>query len=112
MIPLAVVVFGLLSVAAVLCLVRLGRGPSMLDRVVATDSLLALVVTGLAASLFFGADSTVLTALVVVSLLGFVGSVSVARYVGGMLTEADPEPEPGAESRDEAKPAGPSEEQR
>ena len=26
--------------------------------------------------------------LVVVSLLGFVGSVSVARYIGGMLSES------------------------
>ena len=31
---------------------------------------------------------TVVPVLVVVSLLAFVGSVSVARYIGGMLVDA------------------------
>ncbi len=90
----AVVVFTLLGASALLVLVRLGRGPSLLDRVVATDSLLAVVATGLAAGLALTRDTTVLPALVVVSLLGFVGAVSVARYVGGMLVAAQQEGDP------------------
>ena len=34
-------------------------------------------------------DATVVPVLVVVSLLAFVGSVSIARYVGGMLLRSD-----------------------
>ncbi len=90
----AVVVFALLGVSALLVLVRLGRGPSLLDRVVATDSLLAIVASGLAAGLAFTRDTSVLPALVVVSLLGFIGAVSVARYVGGMLVAAQREGDP------------------
>lgn len=88
-----VVVFGLLGVGALLTMVRLGRGPSLLDRVVATDSLLAITASGLAATVALTRDTSVLPALVVVSLLGFIGAVSVARYVGGMLVAAEREGE-------------------
>ena len=77
--------FGLLGSGALLALVRLGRGPSLLDRVVATDTLLVIVSAGLAVYAALARDPTLVPVLVVVSLLAFVGSVSVARYIGGML---------------------------
>ena len=75
----------LLGSGALLALVRLARGPSLLDRVVATDTLLVIVSAGLAVYAALARDPTVVPVLVVVSLLAFVGSVSVARYIGGML---------------------------
>lgn len=81
--------YGLLGVGALLALVRLGAGPSLLDRVVATDTLLVIIAAGLAVHAGLQRDPTVVPVLVVVSLLAFVGSVSVARYVGGMLVHAD-----------------------
>ena len=75
----------LLGAGALLALVRLGLGPSLLDRVVATDVLLVIVSAGLAVYAALARDPTVVPVLVVVSLLAFVGSVSVARYIGGML---------------------------
>jgi len=75
----------MLGVGALLTLVRLARGPSLLDRVVATDVLLVIISAGLAVYAALARDPTVVPVLVVVSLLAFVGSVSVARYVGGML---------------------------
>jgi multicomponent Na+:H+ antiporter subunit F len=77
--------FGLLGSGALLALVRLARGPSLLDRVVATDTLLVIISAGLAVYAALARDPTLVPVLVVVSLLAFVGSVSVARYVGGML---------------------------
>jgi multicomponent Na+:H+ antiporter subunit F len=77
--------FGMLGVGALLALVRLGIGPSLLDRVVATDTLLVIIAAGLAVHAGLRRDPTVVPVLVVVSLLAFVGSVSVARYIGGML---------------------------
>ena len=74
--------------APLLALVRLARGPSLLDRVVATDILLVIIAAGLAVHAALRRDPTVVPVLVVVSLLAFVGSVSVARYVGGMLLQA------------------------
>jgi multicomponent Na+:H+ antiporter subunit F len=77
--------YGMLGAGALLALVRLARGPSLLDRVVATDILLVIIAAGLAVHATLNRDPTVVPVLVVVSLLAFVGSVSVARYVGGML---------------------------
>jgi multicomponent Na+:H+ antiporter subunit F len=77
----------MLGGGALLALVRLARGPSLLDRVVATDILLVIISAGLAVYAALMRDPTVVPVLVVVSLLAFVGSVSVARYIGGMLVE-------------------------
>jgi multicomponent Na+:H+ antiporter subunit F len=86
-----VATYALLGGGALLALVRLARGPSLLDRVVATDVLLIIVAAGLAVHAALERDPTLVPVLVVVSLLAFVGSVSVARYVGGMLVKsADP----------------------
>ncbi|MGY2127071.1 monovalent cation/H+ antiporter complex subunit F [Blastococcus sp. SYSU DS0617] len=77
--------YGMLGIGALLSLIRLGIGPSLLDRVVATDTLLVIIAAGLAVHAGLQRDPTVVPVLVVVSLLAFVGSVSVARYIGGML---------------------------
>ncbi len=77
--------YGMLGTGALLALIRLGAGPSLLDRVVATDTLLVIIAAGLAVHAGLQRDPTVVPVLVVVSLLAFVGSVSVARYIGGML---------------------------
>jgi multicomponent Na+:H+ antiporter subunit F len=80
--------FALLGGGALLALVRLARGPSLLDRVVATDTLLVIISAGLAVYAGLARDAALVPVLVVVSLLAFVGSVSVARYIGGMIVRA------------------------
>ena len=80
--------YSMLGAGALLALVRLALGPSLLDRVVATDILLVIIAAGLAVYAALRRDPTVVPVLVVVSLLAFVGSVSVARYIGGMLVES------------------------
>ena len=81
----SVLAYTLLGGGALLSLLRLALGPSLLDRVVATDTLLVIVAAGLAVHAALQRDPTVVPVLVVVSLLAFVGSVSVARYIGGVL---------------------------
>ncbi|MBX7268377.1 cation:proton antiporter [Micromonospora sp. Llam7] len=76
----AVVLTGLLSVAALLALVRLYRGPSLLDRVIAADMLLATMVGAVGAEAAINRHATTLPVLVVLALLGFVGSVSLVRF--------------------------------
>jgi multicomponent Na+:H+ antiporter subunit F len=81
----ATALYVMIGGGALLALVRLARGPSLLDRVVATDTLLVIIAAGLAVHAALVRDPTLVPVLVVVSLLAFVGSVSVARYIGGML---------------------------
>jgi multicomponent Na+:H+ antiporter subunit F len=79
------IAYVLVSAGGLLALARLVRGPSLLDRVVASDTLLVIVAAGLAVVAALDRNTTLVPVLLVVSLLGFVGSVAVARYVGGML---------------------------
>ena len=76
----AVVVTVLLAIGAGLTMVRIVRGPSTLDRIVATDVLLAIVVVAVACTVALTRDATALPILAVLSILGFTGSVSVARF--------------------------------
>jgi len=71
----------LLTVAAALTVMRMSRGPSSLDRVVATDVLVAVVIAALALEAVYNDHSTTLPVILVLSLLGFTGSVSIARFV-------------------------------
>jgi multicomponent Na+:H+ antiporter subunit F len=80
-----VALYAMIGGGALLALVRLARGPSLLDRVVATDTLLVIISAGMAVYAALERNPTLVPVLVVVSLLAFVGTVSVARYVGGML---------------------------
>ena len=80
MIVVGVIVSVLLFAAASLVLLRIVRGPTTLDRIVAIDVLLAVVVCAIAAEAAYTRDATALPILVVLSILGFIGSVSVARF--------------------------------
>jgi multicomponent Na+:H+ antiporter subunit F len=73
----------LLGVASLLLLSRIALGPTMLDRIVALDVLVAVIICGLALEAAVHQHTTTLPILVVLSLLGFVGSVSVARFSPG-----------------------------
>ncbi|WP_247827608.1 monovalent cation/H+ antiporter complex subunit F [Arthrobacter antioxidans] len=72
---------GILSVAALLALYRAVRGPSILDRVLALDVVLAVVGAGLVLNMVVGRHLDNLVLLVTISLIGFIGSVTVARFV-------------------------------
>jgi len=96
------VLYGLIGGGAPPVLIRLARGPSLLDRVVATDTLLVIISAGLAVQAGLARDPTLVRVLVVVSLLAFVGSVSVARYIGGMLLRGSPDGEQAGRDRSSA----------
>ena len=78
---IAVLCLSGLSIAALLTLVRLVLGPSVPDRIVALDTLLYIVVSGIAVGAATAGDGSFLAVLVAVALLGFVGTVTVARFV-------------------------------
>lgn len=76
----AIALAGLVA-AAVLCVLRLVRGTSVADRIVALDALLLVSVSGVAV-LAIRFDTTVfLPILVVASLIAFVGTITVARFI-------------------------------
>ncbi|UYO97009.1 monovalent cation/H+ antiporter complex subunit F [Microbacterium sp. M28] len=72
------VVFG---VAAILTLIRIVRGPSILDRAVASDVLLTEVMCVLGAEMAINGHSRSIPVLLIIAAVGVFGSISVARYV-------------------------------
>lgn len=71
----------ILLVAAALCVLRMLRGGSLADRIVALDTLLIVVVLGLAVLAARTGQDTFLDAMVVAALLGFTGTSLVAKYI-------------------------------
>lgn len=70
-----------LALAGLLCLVRLVRGPSLANRIVALDTMLIVIITGIAVAAARTGESSFLDVMVVAALLGFVGTVTVARAI-------------------------------
>lgn len=75
---LIMVVFGL---AAILTLIRIVRGPSILDRTVAADVLLTEVMIVLGAEMAINGHIRSIPAMLIIAAVGVFGSISVARFV-------------------------------
>jgi multicomponent Na+:H+ antiporter subunit F len=81
----------MLIAAAALTTFRMLAGPSTLDRLVALDTLIAVAMCGLGTWAAFSLDSTVVYGITALSLISFVGSVSVARFrVPDVLPDDEP----------------------
>jgi multicomponent Na+:H+ antiporter subunit F len=70
----------LLAAAAFLLLIRMTKGPTILDRSVALDVFVAVTVCAIGLHTAHTGGTHVLPVLVVLAGCGFVGAVSVARY--------------------------------
>lgn len=80
MIVVIVVCTILLAVGGGLAIVRATRGPSSLDRTVALDVFSATLVGALAVEAAWSRETVTIPILVVLSLVGFITSVAVARF--------------------------------
>lgn len=79
--PLMLVILIVFGLAAILTVVRIVLGPSILDRAVASDVLLTEVICVLGADMAINHHTRTLPVLIVVAAVGVFGSISVARYV-------------------------------
>lgn len=90
MIFVAITCAVLLGLTGLLCLVRIVRGPTMLDRTVAADVFVAACVGAIGVEAAVGRHSTTLPILVALALVAFLGSVSIARYAASHSTGSEP----------------------
>ena len=77
---------GVLLVSALVAVNRVAVGPSQLDRSVAADLIVAVVVASLGLWTVWTDQPTELLVLVLLSLLGFTSAVSVARMVSDRMS--------------------------
>lgn len=71
----------LLTAAAGMALLRIMRGPSILDRMVASDMLLTTIICAIGAEMVYNSHTRNLVAMLVLAATAFLASVVVARYV-------------------------------
>lgn len=79
--PLLLVIMVIFGIAAILALIRIVRGPSILDRAVASDVLLTEVMCVLGAEMVINHHTRTLPVLLIIAAIGVFGSISVARFV-------------------------------
>ncbi|WP_134322284.1 monovalent cation/H+ antiporter complex subunit F [Cumulibacter soli] len=76
-----IVAAAMLLVAVLLAIVRLLRGPSNVDRILASDVMVVTLIGGVALAITHSDTSSALPILLALALVGFVGAVSVARFL-------------------------------
>lgn len=79
--PLLFAIMVIFGVAAILTVVRIVRGPSILDRAVASDVLLTEVMCVLGAEMAINGHTRSIPVLLIIAAVGVFGSISVARFV-------------------------------
>ena len=87
----AFLALALLGSAAAIVLVRLFRGPTNLDRIVAAEILMVIVIAGIAAESAWQRTATNLPLLLILGLVGFVGGVAVTRFMSRDADDLDVE---------------------
>lgn len=74
------VAIGILAIALLLCLGRLVRGPSVLDRILALDTLYVDTIALLVVVGIRFAEPAFFDGALVIALLGFVSTVALAKF--------------------------------
>lgn len=77
----AVVASLMFAVGALLAVYRIVVGPSVLDRVIASDVLVATIICALGAEMALNRHTDTLPVLLVLALFAVLGSLSVARFL-------------------------------
>jgi multicomponent Na+:H+ antiporter subunit F len=75
------VVIALLSIGALFALIRVVRGPSILDRMIASDVLLTTLLLSVGTEMVYNGHTRTLPVLLVLATTAIFATVTVARYV-------------------------------
>lgn len=78
----------LFSLAALLLLYRVISGPSLLDRVIASDVLVTTLIMAVGAEMVINSHTRTVPLMIVLAAIGVFGSISVARFVTRATAES------------------------
>ncbi|MFB8387638.1 monovalent cation/H+ antiporter complex subunit F [Microbacterium sp. NPDC055910] len=81
MTALLILIYVIFAVSALLTLWRVIVGPSILDRAVASDVLMTLVMCMLGADMAINQHTRTLPVLLIIAAVGVFGSIAIARFV-------------------------------
>jgi multicomponent Na+:H+ antiporter subunit F len=80
--------FGVLTLSSLLCLYRIGRGPTAPDRTVAIDILGTLVVGFCCVMAVWTKQEYYMNIAIAWALISFVGTLALAKYLEGRTYDA------------------------
>ena len=81
----------MLAVAAALCLYRIYRGPSALDRILSIDVLLVVFIAGVALESLWNHHATNLPLIMILTIISYIGGVSITRLLSRDSDDQEPE---------------------
>ncbi|UYN82496.1 MAG: sodium:proton antiporter [Microcella sp.] len=81
LVVLHIITGSVLAIAALMLLYRVIVGPSLLDRVIASDVLLTTLIVVVGAEMVMNGHTRTIPLMVVLAAVGVFGSISVARFV-------------------------------
>ena len=70
----------MLGAGAIMALIRVEQGPSVLDRMVGLDVITSILIIGVALEAAWARRTLTIPILAALALVGFVGSLSIARF--------------------------------
>ncbi|MBB4735911.1 monovalent cation/H+ antiporter complex subunit F [Micrococcus cohnii] len=82
----------MLAVGAAGAIYRIVRGPSLLDRAIASDVLLVVLGAALVLDMAVRGHTQTIVLVMLAAMVGFVGSVTIARFVEDLRPEHGREP--------------------
>lgn len=85
----------MLTAAAVLLVVRMTVGPTILDRSMALDVMMSVMVCAVSLYAIWSEEAWAIPMLLVLASVGFVGAVSIARFASGAEDESADDSETG-----------------
>lgn len=93
---LHVIAGGLLAVAAGLAVVRIVRGPTILDRMIASDVVLTILILVVGAEMVIDGHTRTIPLMLVLTGAAALATIAVARYVSKQDDTAKDEPGDGS----------------
>jgi len=79
--PFALVVLGLLTLSMAFTFLRLLRGPTLPDRIVALDLLVAISIGIIATYAIYNNQPAFLDVAIILALVSFLGTIAFAYYI-------------------------------
>ena len=85
------ITFVMIVIALILAFIRLSKGPTLADRVVALDMMTVLIVVFCGVFAIASSDVTFLDVALVLALIGFLATVALARFAERRLNRRNRE---------------------
>jgi len=111
LVPFTIVAAVLLAISAMLAVIRMVRGPSVLDRIMASDVVVTVLLLTMGVEMIIDANTRTLPIMLALAATASISTIAVARYASRRSSSASVPTSDGADRApsEPAPPASPKE---